>query len=273
MSPNFVKKSILTFVLIVPSIIPSIVSAQDAPLQLKMTPNLEVGASVHKLSKGYGEYRSEFVRGSISLTPELRLSAEIANVSAYGSTGKLLVLGVEEQLDADWLSRASISSSQGGVTLPKLRFDFSLAHKWLAEKNLVTTVGGTLIQSKDGHSDLAFHLSNAYYFDIGGLPATVDFSVRHNISDPGSVVATSYTAAGSIGHNYQRIVSLRLDSGREAYQAIGVARSLVGFNSRSAQIYWREWINKDNGIQFSLSRYHNAYYDRNGIDVTYFKSF
>jgi YaiO family outer membrane protein len=248
-------------------------AASEPQLTLKMSGYLEAGASDDLLTGGFPNRHAEFVRGEIRPEAGERWMAEINEITQFGDTGTLFVAGYENEIAQLWIVQAGVSSSAGGITLPRLRLDLALGKKWLDEHNLVTTVGITEVQSKDVHRDHALQFSTAYFFDISGQPWAVEGGVLHNASDPGSIGATSYYAALTTGREKERVVSLRIGAGREAYQLVGSSIALDNFPSNTLLFTWREWLTKDYGFQLRVDTYHNPFYDRRGIEASWFAEF
>lgn len=247
--------------------------AAEQPLQLKMSGYIEAGASDDLLTSGYPDRHTEFVRGELRTSPTERWTAEINEVTEFGETGTLFVAGYEKQLGTDWIAQAGVATSAGGDTLPRLRLDMALGRKWLEARNLVTTVSVTEIEDKDVHRDHAIQFSTAYFFDIKGWPWAVEGGIRRNDSDPGSNGATSYYAAITSGREKERVVSLRIGAGREAYQLVGANIAIDNFSSNSLLFTWREWLGKDYGFQLRADTYHNPYYERRGVEASWFQDF
>jgi len=251
---------------------PPAVSAEP-PLALKMSGYLEAGASDDLLTGGFPNRHSEFIRGEIRPAAGERWTAEVNEITQFGDTGTLLVAGYEKEIAQVWIAQVGVSTSAGGVTLPRLRLDLALSKKWLDERNLVTTVSVTEVDDKDVHRDRAVQFSGAYFFDINGQPWAIEGGVRYNDSDPGSIGATSYYAAVTTGREKERAISLRIGAGREAYQLVGTAIALDNFPSNTLMFTWREWLAKDYGFQIRADTYHNPFYDRRGIEASWFTEF
>lgn len=269
------KSSAFCITVVLTFLAPSSARAQDheQPLLLKTSGYLEIGAGAYQLTDGYPNRSSGFVRGELHPAAGQRWNAEITRISEFGDSGTLFVVGYEKEIGRNWITQVGAASSNGGVTLPRLRLDFALGHKWLEQANLVTTLGFTSIQAKDEHRDHALQFSTAYFFEAGGMPCALEGGVRHNISSPGAVGATSYYAAVTRGREKERVTSLRLGTAREAYQLVGDSMALVGFPSDTLLLTWREWLDRNSGFQLRLDGYRNPYYSRRGIEAAWFRDF
>lgn len=247
--------------------------ADTDPLALKMSGFIEAGGSAYDLTGNYPNRHIAYVRGGLQRGPDQQWFGEVARITEFGDSGTLLALQHQRNLDETWFVQAAAATSIGGSTLPRLRMDISLGRKWLEQRNLVTVLGVSEIQAKDVHRDHAIQFSAAYYFDMAAVPMALEGGVRYNVSDPGAVAANSSFIALTRGKEKSRIVSLRVSAGREAYQLIGEAVTLSDFPSRAWLLTWREWLSKDSGFQLRLDGYHNPFYDRRGVEATWFRDF
>ncbi len=234
---------------------------------------IELGASQAQLTEGYAPRSSAFVRGELQGENEQRINFEIANISEFSDQGTLLSVAYFTNLDSEWIAQGNLSTSSGGNTLPRIRADVGVGHKWLDQKNLVTTVELSRIQYKDVHTDTALQGSVAYYFEHSGTPLAIESGLRYNVSDPGAVGATSQYVAVTAGREQDRVISLRIGSGRESYQLVDSNVALVGFKSNDLLLTWRQWFDGRRGIQLRLDTYQNPYYSRTGIEASWFQSF
>lgn len=249
------------------------VYADEAPLRLKMSGYIEAGASDDLLTSGYPDRHTEFVRGELRTSPDERWTAEVNEVTEFGGTGTLFVVGHETQIGENWVAQMGAATSASGDTLPRLRLDLALSRKWLDQRNLVTTVSITEVQAKDVHRDHAIQFATAYFFDLVGWPWAVEVGLRRNNSDPGSIAANTYYGALTSGREKERVISLRIGAGHEAYQLVGNNIALANFSSNSLLFTWREWLSKDGGIQFRADTYHSPYYEKRGFEASWFAEF
>lgn len=250
----------------------------DAPAaKPRMQGFIEAGTGGHQLTAPYPDQQAVFLRGEIQPSAELRWTGELNHIREFDDAGTLLALGVEKSLHPLWVLQAGVATSDVGITLPRLRLDLALGRKWLADANLVTTLGLTRIDSRDAHTTDVLQLSAAYYFDIpmGSAPyaASLEGGVQNNTSNPGAVNANYYYAAFTLSRPQQRTVSLRLGNGREAYLPLGEGTALVDFSSSSALLTWREWLWVGSGLQLRLEHYSNPSYTSRGLELSWFRDF
>lgn len=244
--------------------------AAEEPLKLKMSGMLEAGIMHHGLSAGYGVWNGQFVRGVLQTDAVNVWNGEIVHASQFGDSGVLLASGLTHTINPDWFVAGGVSTSAGGFFLPRLRLDLSISRKWLEQRNLVTTVGVTVANAKDGHSDRSVLLAAAYYFE---RPWVVEGGVRLNQSNPGGIASTTVFVAGTYGREKWRLVSLRYQFGTEAYQLIGNSAALADFRSDAWTLTWREWVARDYGFQLRVESYRNPTYGRQGVELSVFKDF
>jgi YaiO family outer membrane protein len=231
---------------------------------------IEAGLLHHTLSAGYPSWQGLFLRGGWRSDPDNFWSAELVSSQQFDDQGTLAVLGNTHTINERWYTNASISSSNSGFYLPNLRMDISANRKWLERLNLVTTVGLTGIDARDGHKDRSVLLAASYYFEA---PFVLEGGIRFNNSNPGQVKSTSQYVALTYGEHRRQIMSLRYGFGEEAYQYIGNDALLVNFNSNIWTGTWRKWVNPRQGFQVRAESYHNPYYDRLGMEFSVFQEF
>lgn len=240
--------------------------AQDGPASA----TLDAGALRHTLSDGYGSWTHQFVRGVLQTGAADTWNAELVHARQFGDSGTLVVLGNTHRFDDRWHASVSLAGSSGGFFFPHARLDLSASRKWLANKNLVGTLGVTAVDSKDGHRDRSVLLGASYYFDS---PWVLEAGVRVNRSNPGRVMSNGKYLAATYGRHRQQIVSLRYGFGSEAYQYVGPDALLVDFSSRVWTATWRTWLRPRQGIALRAEAYRNPYYARRGVELSAFQEF
>jgi YaiO family outer membrane protein len=232
--------------------------------------SIDVGFGFSALTAGYQNWNGQFVRGVLASDPNNTWAAEVANLSQFGAGGILFALGNTHVINDDWYVSTAVSSSDGGFFLPRARGDVVLNRKFLEARNLVIGVGVSAIKAKDVHRDLALTLGAAYYFDA---PWVIEGGVRINRSNPGSVITDYYNVAVTYGRDKERFISLRFAHGQEGYQVVGDTTALSNFSSRDTMLTWREWVQRDWGVQMRVGEYRNPYYQRIGGEFSLFWDF
>ncbi len=231
---------------------------------------VELGANWHNLDRGYGDWLGAYIKGAWRQTPSTTWNAEVVRQREFDDRGTYAALGVTHDLDPRSYISFSVGGSQGGFFLPRLRTDLFYSRKWLANAQLVSTVGIGYIDAKDVHRDRSYFAGLAYYFES---PWVIEGGVRVNDSEPGAVSAARGFVAVTYGREKQRLITARAESGREAYQLTAENQVLVDFSSDVQSLAWREWITARAGFQLQLERYHNPFYDRHGVVAGVFKDF
>lgn len=246
-----------------------VLAQSPATIKTEMPAYLETGVSHHQFTAGYENWNGQLARGALRSDASNVWNAEIANVRQFAENSTLIALGNTHEFNEQWYSTVSASGSSGNF-FPQLRLDISGTRKWLEHRNLLTTIGISAINAKDGHQDRSLLFSSAYYFQ---RPWVLMGGIRINQSNPGKVVSDSRFIAATYGIDKQQVISLQYSEGQEAYQYIGSNAFLVNFKSNIWTGTWRKWIQPQLGFQVRAEAYHNQYYDRRGIEVSAFKEF
>ena len=147
---------------------------------------IEAGALRHTLTAGFQGWRDQFVRGTLNTGGGNWWNADLVHATRFDDSGTLLALGHTRQFGERWYGSAGIASSSGGFFFPSMRVDLTANRKWGEHRKLITTVGLTAFNAKDGHRDRSVLLGVTYYFD---LPLVLQAGVRINRSNPGAVVS------------------------------------------------------------------------------------
>lgn len=250
----------------------SAASPISAPgLQLQMTGDIEVGLLHDSVSNSYGDWNGQFVRVVAPLGSDDTLNAELVNSREFHAHGTLLTVGDTHIFTERIYAAVSAATSTEGFYLPTARLDAAVYEKWLPDFSLVTNIGVSGINSRDGHSDRALTFGAAYYFT--SIPLVTEAGARINQSSPGDVNADSGFVAATYGIAGQHYFSVRYGFGKEAYQLIGANQALADFSSNDVLLSWRQWIASNQGFQLRLDHYTNPYYQRTGIEASWFHDF
>lgn len=231
--------------------------------------SLELSTGSQSLSAGYDSWRDLTLRGSYSL-PRHVLQGEVSTHRRFNEDGAFAGVSDTYTFNEDWFGSVALGLGDGAFYLPRYRVDASLYKKWLADRNLVSSVGVGYYDAPDGHTDRSLSLGVAYYF---AAPWIVEGGVRLNSSNPGSVRTQQQFVALTYGRDKQDLVSARYAWGGEGYLAIAANTQLVNFDSREASVAWRHWLNPRTGLLVSANRYTNPLYRRSGINVGIFHDF
>jgi YaiO family outer membrane protein len=242
--------------------------AQPAPEKI-LTNFVEAGGSYEQLSNNFGRWSGGYARAVVT-TGQNTWSAEINGQHEFGDAGVYMDVGDTYVFNDDWYAALTVGSSVGGFFWPRSRVDAFLNRKWLARKQLITTLGFGYDHAKDVHSDHSVFVGTTYYFN---KPWILEDGVRFNISDPGTIVSAAGFVAITQGRNKQHYLTLNVGFGQEAYQLVGPTAVLTRFPSQTATLTWRQWIGKNWGLDFVADLYHSPYYHRGGGSLGFFKEF
>lgn len=271
---DMMKKTCSAILFFCVSALPAALAQEDASeqaLALRQSGFIEFGVSYDNLSAGQSDWNGQFVRANIPLSNARdRLDLEIASQDHFDERGTLLTTGITRVFNEDWYGRLAFGASSGGFFLPDWRVDASISRKWLAQRNLVTTLGLGYYDAKDEHSDRNVSLSMLYYFES---PLILELGARLNRSNPGSVDAERFFGAINWGRVKDRFVTLKFETGEEGYQLLTPQVAAVNFDSDETTLIWREWIDDNYGFNVRLQHYSNPFYDRDGLEISLFLDF
>lgn len=231
---------------------------------------IEAGANYRALTNNYPPWRGLYLRSI--LQPESRdtVYLEALRQSEFGDTGTYMSAGDTHVFNQEWYVFLAAAGSSGGFFFPRVRVDGQLNKKWLARRQLVTSVGGGYFMAKDPHRDANINLGAIYYFRS---PWIVQGGIRWNRSAPGAIVSQSQFLALTQGQDGRHYLVFRGETGRQAYQAIGPAAVLVDFPVQVFSAGWKEWLGEDWGFNAVTEYYTSQVYRRTGVSVGIFKSF
>ena len=231
---------------------------------------IEGGIGHAHLSDGNSTWNDQYLRGHAQVNDTNGFDGEVSHQSHFGDRGTYVGLGYGHVFDDRWHGSINAGTSDGGFFLPRLRLDAFLYHKWLERKSLVTNIGLGYNRAKDDHFDRSLSFGAAWYFDA---PWIAEGGVRLNQSNPGQVTANRVFAALTWGRDRHHYLTLRHETGREAYQLIGPVAVLSDFDSRETSVVWRQWIATNVGFNLRVAHYANPSYRRSGLEAGLFLNF
>lgn len=231
--------------------------------------SLELSVGNQILTNGFGRWNDVTLRGNYGLGQHV-LQGELSTHRRFGQNGVFAALGDTYTFDPDWYGSLSAGFGDGAFYLPNYRVDATINRKWLAERNLVTSLGLGYYDAPDGHTDSSLSLSVIYYF---ATPWIVETGVRLNNSDPGGIGTRQQFVALTWGQTRQDVVSARYGWGGEGYLSIAVNNQMVNFRSREASVMWRHWLTPSTGVLVGVNRYTNPSYRRSGVQLGLFHDF
>jgi YaiO family outer membrane protein len=234
-----------------------------------LTNFVEAGGSYRQLTNGFGDWSGGYARGVLAEGKNI-WAAEVNGQYEFGDAGVYLAAGDTYNFNSDWYGALTLGSSVGGFFWPRFRADAFLNRKWLARKQLITTLGYGYYASKDVHRDQSVFIGTIYYFQG---PWILEDGVRFNVSNPGVVFSPAGFVAVTEGRNKQHYVTANVGFGQEAYQLVGPNTVLTRFPSQNVTITWRQWTGKNWGFNLVVDYYHSPFYQRGGGSFGFFKEF
>ena len=246
--------------------------ASDIPPQTgpkQLTNFIEAGGDYLTLTNGFGYWAGGYARGVVTQGKNI-WNAEVNGQHEFGDAGVYFAAGDTYNFNPDWYGSLTVGSSVGGFFWPRFRGDGFLNKKWMAHKQLITTLGFGYYAAKDVHLDHSFFVGTTYYFTT---PWILEEGIRFNVSNPGSVFSPAGFVAVTHGRNQRQYLTLRAGFGVEAYQLVGPTVSLNDFQSQTVTVTWRRWVGESWGINLVGDYYHSPYYGRGGSSFGFFREF
>lgn len=232
---------------------------------------VEGGGNYHAVSNNFGDWSGQYLKGAIQADKKNHWNVELLNQREFGDTGQYGAIGNTHIFNEDWYSVVNIGASVDGDFLPRHRVDAFINRKWMAERQLVTTLGIGEYKAMDSHQDISVFFGTSYYAQT--IPWIFEAGVRFNRSDPGNVNSISQFVAVTEGKDKEHFITLRYGFGKEAYQIIGSGQTLNEFNSQEVSLQIKKWAGDDWGINTRIEYYDNPNYNRTGITFGIFKEF
>ncbi|MBI3772783.1 MAG: YaiO family outer membrane beta-barrel protein [Gammaproteobacteria bacterium] len=223
-----------------------------------------------ELSGGYSDWSDRTLHLNLQLRSDDQVSVEISKQTHFDDQGTFYGLGFNHTFSRNWYGALNLGSSKGGIFLPQFRADAFLSRKWMDDKRLITTLGLGYYDAKDDHVDHSRLISATYYFPVQLI---IEVGARLNNSDPGDVSSSRGYAVLTYGENKRQYLTLRYESGKEAYQLIGSNAVISDFVSHESIVSWRQWLLSNYGWNISANHYVNPNYNRTGIQAGLFYEF
>ncbi len=238
-----------------------------APPTHRISGFVEAGAGHSMVDASQPSWNDQYVRSSLQITRDGRVGLEVSHQDHFGSGGTFFGATYTHVFDPSWYGALSAGTSANGIFLPRLRVDASMSRKWLEEKRLVTTLGLSYIRSRDVYYDLALLAGVIYYFDA---PWILEIGSRVNDSNPGHVSSARAFAAVTYGRDKRFFLTVRGETGHEAYQVVALNDVLSDFSSSEESLIWRQWIGGSMGFNLRIAHYANPSYARWGFEFGVF---
>jgi YaiO family outer membrane protein len=229
---------------------------------------VQVEGFYHDVSNGFGDWKGAGLRIHAPVGNSTIWNIDAIGEKAFGDRGGYLSIGNRRQFGPSWFTYLSVGSGTGDFLFPDLRTDFTLGKAWLPRRDLVTMVGMTYVNAKQGFEDFALEGSLAVYFPR----VVVQAGGRVNWSYPDAVRSGRGFGAVTIGRERSRTLTIRGSGGWEGYQLTGVDSTRQRFRSQEGSLAWREWLGGGGavGVFLQAEVYHNPFYDRKGLTLGIF---
>lgn len=227
----------------------------------------ELVSTHSELGAGLPDGASLSLRGAIALPRGDVLQLELLEENKFGDHGGVAAVAYTRVLSDHWYLVQTLVGGHGGPGWANLKLDTQVSRKWLAQRQLVSSVALYRAWLEADRSDKGARLSLAWY---PSFAAVLEGGIVLNISEPGRVHSRMPYAAVTLGREGQQYLSLRVARGSEAYQAIGTQAQLVDFKSTSVALNWRQWLGPRWGVTAQAEFYRNPTYTRRTLGVGLF---
>lgn len=265
----FLERRVALILLLV--VTPGMARAHDAEAVQKHDGNsIDIGGEYQSLGSGLGSWNAFYSRGVFPQGTHDTWNTELSQRSEFRDRGTYFAAGDTHIFNDDWYASVAAGASVGGFFLPQYRIDATVNRKWRERRNLVTSIGYMHAKAKDVHHDNMVEAGAAYYWE---RPWILEAAVRLNVSHPGPVLSESQFFALTHGKDKNRLIALRVEFGREAYQLVGPSTTLAGFQSQSISLSWRQWTHGSRGFNCLPEFYHTPAYRRGGMTLGIFHEF
>ncbi len=231
---------------------------------------LETAVGHHRLTSGYDAWQEASVRGQYRQGDHL-WSMELLHADRFDERGTYVALQDRVHVAPRWDVSLAYGIGHGANWLPRDRIDGFAHHTWGEQQNLVTHLGLGYYRAPDEHRDRWGSVGLSAYLEpyLQG-PWIAQGEVRWSTSNPGAVNTRQYFLALTWGRHGQTLVTGRHGWGREGWQSLGDARSLVNFASRQDTLTVQHWVAPDWGVKVVADQYRNDQYRRDGLNLALF---
>lgn len=238
---------------------PRTVRAQ-APLAATAGRWVEAGVFHHTVTNGYGNWDGVYTRAVVPVGTRDIFYGDAVAQRAFGERGSYIAVANRHEWGGGIFTMAGGGHGFDARLFPEWRADASAGARFGARRNVVATLGGSYVQSRDVYRDYAVTSSLAVY--LTGF--VIEAGTRYNTSTPGDVHSLrGYTAVTAVP-SPRRSVAFRVGAGEEGYQLLGNTTVLQRFASQEASVAWRERAGSHWGVLIQGDAYRNPYYTRAG---------
>lgn len=232
---------------------------------------LDLSTEHHRLSDNQASWQNTTLRGAYRVGEHL-WHGEVQHADRFDERGTYVGLQDTVRLAPHWHASLAYGLGDGVNWLPRHRLDGFVHHTWGAQRNWVTHLGLGESQAPDEHRDRWASVGLSAYLQHPVLgPWVAQGEVRWNRSDPGQVRTHQQFVALTWGRHRATQLSWRHGWGREGWQSLGDARSLVDFASRQDTLSLKHWIEPEWGLRLVAEDYRNDQYRRRGWTLAVFR--
>lgn len=231
--------------------------------------SVSVGITHQRLSDGFGNWNDQFMRLIWEQDRKNLFTAEVVHGNRFGESGVLGGASWTHVFDDDWFGSLSYARTTQGVFWPISQGTVQINRKWLAQRQLITTLGFAFDESRNNYSGRGTIASLSYY-----APGNLLFSIgtRMNAVQPGDVRTNRGFGSITWGRSGSAYLSLTVNSGREGYQILN-STAVTNFSSSEKILAWKQWVGRDSGFEVKLLDYRNPFYGRSGLEAGLFFGF
>lgn len=230
----------------------------------------EGGVKYHTLTTGFSDWQEGYAKGSWQQDADNRWEWEVLGSKRFDESGVGVSGGLNHIFNDDWYGSLHLSASSDVFFFSKYRVDAFINKKFLEDKRLIGTLGLMYADTRVINVDRGLYLGATYYFST---PWILEGGILFNRSSPGPENSTRYKIAITQGKSFDRNITVAIDWGNEAYQYLSPIIAVVDIKSTIYSLTWREWIEKDWGINVVGEYYNSETYDRTGVMFGVFKHF
>lgn len=230
---------------------------------------VEFGGLNYSYNSGISPWKGAVVRTQFVRGPKMVWLGEAVAEHRFGEPSFAYKLQHSADFGA-WITRVAGRTSNGGFYNPRFRADVMIGRKLPPSRRFIVMVGGFYREVRDGHQDMAGIVEAQLYLSSWII---LQGSTRYQISNPGHATSLYHDAALTLGKHQKATVVLHAASGTEAYQIIDPLVIYTDFESRMARVVYRQWLNRSTGFTVSGSWYENPFYQRTGIELSFFFGF
>lgn len=230
---------------------------------------IESGLEYHRLDRGYPSWHGQYLTLTKRSDQKNNWIGEVHHIKEFGQAGTFFGLTNIHDFNEDWYTSFSIGKSDRSDILQSYSFNFTAFRKFLDKRQLIGSLGVQKYWWRTHNQNLYLIPGFVYYFES---PWIVEGGVELQQSMPGNIKTAYPFIVLTQGKENEHYFIARFAWGREGYQPV-VSNDIgnVKFKSHVLTVTWRNWVDKNWGINLSAEAYRAASaYNRNGVSVGLF---